>query len=176
MGLFSKLFKKTPAAAPVSEGGLGIDLDRVVPRVKAVFGADTPDPHPRPHPESEYLQLSHDDSPIFETFTEGLAIFYAMDLGNRYELIQNRHLSAAITLDKLRAAALSNMAREVAARTEIQGDPAGTMMLTNGGNFEAAMLLAEGIWDKLRGVFKDEICVAVPALDLLFIADVFYKK
>lgn len=157
-------------SVPVAEGDPVIDLDKVFPRVKAIFGDDIPDPHPQPNPEAEHLKLSNDDSPVFKDFTTGLAIFYAMDMGNKYQLIQNRHLSTTITQESLHAAALTNMEREVANRTEVHGDPSGTMMLANGGNFEAAMLLADGLWEKLRDVFKDEICVAVPARDLLFIA------
>ena len=169
MGLFSKLFNKMQPSTPAVECGLVVDLEKVVPRVKAVFGGDTPDPHPHPNPEAEHVQLSHEDSPVFETFTTGLAVFYALDMGNRYQLIQNRQLSTTITQESLHAAALKNMFREVADRTEVHGDPSGTMMLTNGGNFEAAMLLADGLWENLKDVFKDDICVAVPARDLLFI-------
>lgn len=171
MGLFSKLFGKArPTAAATVEGPLVVDLTRVVPRVKAVYGNGTEDPDPRSDPDGGHMQLSHADSPVFETFTTGLAIFYAMDMGDRYELIQNRHLPQGVTVEALHAAALDNMAREVADRTEVHGDPLGTMMLTNGGNFEAAMLLTEGLWENLKDIFKDEICIAVPARDLLFIA------
>jgi uncharacterized protein YtpQ (UPF0354 family) len=170
MGLFSNLFNKKQPVIPAAESGLIVDLTKVVPRVKAVFGGDIPDPHPHPNPESEHVQLSNEDSPVFETFATGLGIFYAVDMGNSYQLIQNRHLSATITQEALHTAALTNMIQEVADRTEVHGDPSGTMMLTNGGNFEAAMLLADGIWENLKDVFKDDICVAVPARDLLFIA------
>ena len=70
-------------------------------------------------------------------------------MGNRYVLLQNRNLSDTITREKLHAAALNNMALEVADRTEVKGDPSNVIMLTNGGNFEAAMLLADGLWEKL---------------------------
>jgi uncharacterized protein YtpQ (UPF0354 family) len=89
--------------------------------------------------------------------------------GNRYQLLQNRHLTDGITQEALHAAALKNMAAKVADRTEVNGDPANMMMLTNGGNFEAAMLLADGLWVHLKNVFQDDICVAIPARDLLFI-------
>jgi uncharacterized protein YtpQ (UPF0354 family) len=62
------------------------------------------------------------------------------------------------------------MTAEVWEKTEINGDPANIMMLTNGGNFEAAMLLVDDMWENLEQVFNDEVCVAIPARDLLFIA------
>jgi len=115
------------------------------------------------------LQMPADHSPIFETFATGLAIFYAMDMGNSYLLLQNRHLTDGITQEKLRVAALANMAREITDRTELQGNPDQVLMVTNGGNFEAAMLVAEGFWQSVQDILKDDICVAVPARDLLFI-------
>lgn len=171
MGLFSKLFGKTPpAAATVPAGDLVIDLSKVVPRMKAVYGKETIDPVPPTDPESEHLKMSVEDSPVMEPLTTGLSIFYAMDMGNRYLLIQNRHLSSTITQEALHAAALTNMGREISDKTQVNGDPASVMMLTNGGNFEATMLLVDGMWENLKEVFKDDICVAVPARDLLFIA------
>ena len=173
MVLFNKWFRKPvpPAEArTLGSTDLAVDLSKVVPRMKAIFGGETPDPHPRPSPESEHMQMTFEDSPVYETFTTGLGVFYAMDLGNRYQLLQNRHLTDDITREALHAAALKNMAAEVADRTEVNGDPVNMMMLTNGGNFEAAMLLADGLWENLRDVLKDDVCVAVPARDLLFIA------
>lgn len=167
MGLFSKLFDKTPPVAEsVPTGDLVVELSKVVPRIKAVYGEETIDPGPA----SEHLKMSIEDSPVMQDLTTGLSIFYAMDMGNRYELIQNRHLSATITQEALRTAALANMGREIADKTKVNGDPASVMMLTNGGNFEATMLLVDGMWENLKEVFKDDICVAVPARDLLFIA------
>jgi hypothetical protein len=171
MGFFSKLFpKKGAAPVAVTAGELVIDLSRVVPRVKAVYGEETIDPGPGPGGSGEHLEMTAEDSPVMAPLTTGLSICYAMDMGNRYQLIQNRHLTDAITQAALHGAALSNMAREIADKTEVNGDPAAVMMLTNGGNFEAAMLLVDGMWENLRQVFKDDLCVAVPARDLLFIA------
>jgi uncharacterized protein YtpQ (UPF0354 family) len=91
-------------------------------------------------------------------------------MGDNYLLLQNRHLTDGITQEKLHSAALANLAREVADRTELQGDPNQVLMVTNGGNFEATMLVAEGFWERVKDVLGDDICVAVPARDLLFIA------
>jgi uncharacterized protein YtpQ (UPF0354 family) len=61
------------------------------------------------------------------------------------------------------------MALEISERTELNGDPANFMILTNGGNFEAAMMLVDDMWENLEQVFNDQICVAIPAGDLLLI-------
>lgn len=121
-------------------------------------------------PGNSKWQLSREDSPIYETFTKGLGIFYALDRGNHYQLLQNRHLPGNITREDLHEAALRNLTLEVGDRTQISGDPANVMMLINGGNFEAAMLLSDNVWDSLEEYFPHGICVAVPAHDLLFIA------
>jgi hypothetical protein len=172
MGLFDKLFRKSlvPPSPAGAEGDFVVDLAKVVPRIKGVFGNATPDPIPHQNPESEHLQMTFADSPIYETFATDLGVFYAVDMGDRYVMLQNRHLSETITREKLHEAALHNLAKEVGERTELSGDPTNLVMLTNGGNFEAAMLLADWLWENVTPLFKDEICVAVPARDLLFIA------
>jgi hypothetical protein len=172
MGLFDKWFRKPPPSAATNSAidNIVFDLNKVFPRLKAVFGGETPDPHPRPNPDNEHVSLSFEESPVYDDFVEGLGVFYAIDKGNRYQLLQNKDLSDVITREKLREAALNNMALEVADRTEVNGDPSNIMMLTNGGNFEAAMLLVDGMWENLAEVLHDDICVAIPARDLLFIA------
>jgi hypothetical protein len=136
MGLFDKWFRRSPPS-PAAEGAPDhtvVDLNKVFPRVKAIFGRETPDPHPRPNPENEHVSLSFEESPIYDDFAEGLGIFYAVDKGNRYQLLQNKDLSDVITREKLREVALNNMAVAVADVTEVKGDPSNIMMLTNGGN------------------------------------------
>ena len=172
MGLFNKWLRRStpsPAANSVPDDTV-VDLNKVFPRVKAIFGRDIPDPHPRSNPENEHMSLSFEESPIYDDFAEGLGVFYALDKGNRYQLLQNKDLSEVITREKLRDSALNNMTMAVADVTEVKGDPSNIMMLTNGGNFEAAMLLVDGMWGNLTEVFQDDICVAIPARDLLFIA------
>lgn len=62
------------------------------------------------------------------------------------------------------------MAIAISEKTEVNGDPNDMMIVTNGGNFEATMLLADFLWEQIEPVFNDKICVAIPANDLLFIA------
>jgi uncharacterized protein YtpQ (UPF0354 family) len=62
------------------------------------------------------------------------------------------------------------MFNAVAETTKVNGDPEHMMMVTNGGNYEAAMLLADYMWEQLAPHFNGPICVAIPARDLLFVA------
>jgi len=64
--------------------------------------------------------------------------------------LQNKHLSEEITIDKLHDAALTNMEKAVADSTQINGDSENVIMLTNGGNFEATMMIAEFLWEQLE--------------------------
>ncbi len=61
------------------------------------------------------------------------------------------------------------MATAISDKTEVNGDPTNIMMVTNGGNFEATMLLVDFLWDQIEPVFKDNICVAIPTNDVLLI-------
>ena len=169
MSFFGKLFGKKERETPVKPASTEfvVDLKKVVPRLKGIISDETPDPVDA---AGQVFQASPDDSPVYKTFAQGLGVFYAMDMGTSYRLLQNRDLRGGITIEALHDAAMSNMVAEVGERTEIHGDAANIMMLTNGGNFEAAMMIADGIWESLGEMLKDQVCVAVPARDLLFIS------
>jgi uncharacterized protein YtpQ (UPF0354 family) len=170
MSFFKKLFNKTKdkqAEIPNMDlQRIEVDLSKVYPRLKGIFTDDYPDPQHHKGPE---LEISESESPIYKPFASGLAVFYALDGGTSYQLLQNKHLSADLTIDKLHDAAMTNMAKAIADATEVNGDPKNVMMVTNGGNFEAIMMMADFLWEQLDPVFNDTICVAVPARDLLFI-------
>jgi uncharacterized protein YtpQ (UPF0354 family) len=100
--------------------------------------------------------------------TNGIAIFYAEDQGNSFRLINYGDISNTITIEMLHDAAMENLATAVSDKTEISGDAKGIMMLTNGGNFEAPMILIDFIWEQLTNLIQDDICIAIPARDLLF--------
>ena len=93
-----------------------------------------------------------------------------IDEGDSFEVIQNKYLSNEITIEKLHGAALTNTAVTLSDRTEINDDPTNIMMVTNGGNFEATMLMANFLWEQNEPVFNDTICVAISANGLFFIA------
>lgn len=52
-----------------------------------------------------------------------------------------------------------------------QGDPEDVIMITNGGDYEATMLLVDdGFWDQIKEIMAGGYYVAVPARDILLIA------
>lgn len=167
MGLFNKLFgkKEHPSTTKETEG-FNIDLTKVYPRIKRLYDEETPDSRT----SDNKIELNTDDLPIYEPIVKGLGLFYAVDNGNSYTLLQNRHLSETTTLEKLREVAIKNLTKVTLDKTEIHGDPADVMMIANGGNYETAMILIDSLWNDLERMFKDQICVALPAQDLVFVA------
>lgn len=172
MRIFSKLFgskQKTQNLNADQKGTIKqIDLKKVYPRIKGIY--DDQNREPGSTENSVDIQLPLDESPIFRPFSKGIAVFYMLDKGNSFQIIQNKHLTADITIDKLHDAALTNMAIAISDKTEVNGDPNNVMMVTNGGNFEATMLLADFLWEQLEPIFNDKVCVAIPTNDLMFIA------
>jgi len=153
-----KSTEKTESSIPKNE----IDFSKIYPRIKALINDET----------NDTVELSFKDSPLFKPFAEELAIFYMIDQGDKFEFIQNKHLSDTVTIEIIHNTSLSNFARAVSDRTEVSGNPDEIMVVTNGGNFEATMLLADFLWDQLESLFNDQICVTIPANDLLFISSV----
>ncbi len=143
-----------------------IDLTKVFPKIKGLYDDEAPDPKP----VETAIEMSHDDSPIYETISKGLGVFYVLDRGSHYSFLQNRDLSDTITLRKLHEVALNNLTEQMLDKTQLNGDPADIMMLVNGGNFEATMILVDRLWIEIERLFNDQICIALPAGDLLFIS------
>jgi uncharacterized protein YtpQ (UPF0354 family) len=172
MSFLKKLFGNTKRTQGVNADQSNsiekIDLKKVYPRIKGIYDDENPDPAPKHNSDEVHASLAQ--SPVFKALARGIAIFYMIDKGNSFQIIQNKHLTNDITIDKLHDAALTNMAIAISDKTQVNGDPNNVMMVTNGGNFEATMLLADFFWEQIEPVFKDRICVAIPANDLLFIA------
>jgi uncharacterized protein YtpQ (UPF0354 family) len=171
MGFFNKLFGSTKQSDQKHTQKTlqtdGIDLSKVYPRIKGVFTDDNPDPVTT---KTTIVIDSIEDNIISKPLAEDIAIVYMIDTGYSFEVIQYKHLTNDITIDMIHEAALSNMAKAITDTTNVDGDPNDVMMVTNGGNFEATMVLADFLWEQLEPVFQDNICVAIPANDLLFIS------
>ena len=165
MNILKRIFGKSTKPNIKEENTIklsnGIDLSKIYPRIKAFIHED---------PNESVIELSLEDGPIYKPFAEELGIFYMLDTGDNYQMVQNKNLSEEITIDKIHEKALTNLAIAISDKTNIDGDPSDVMMVTNGGNFEATMLLMDFLWEQLQPVFNDEICVAIPANDLLFIS------
>ncbi len=145
-----------------------IDLQKVFPRIKGMFDDEFLDPVE--NADGKILEIPSEEAPVIKPLAKGIGICYMVDKGDSYQLVQNKDLSDELTIEILHNAALTNMAIIISDKTEVNGDPNNVMMVTNGGNFEATMILADFLWEQVEPVFNDNICVAIPANDLLFIS------
>ncbi|SBW01616.1 DUF1444 family protein [uncultured Dysgonomonas sp.] len=145
-----------------------IDLKKVFPRLKETYSND--DPVTLEMQDGKTITLTEEDSPVMKPFAQNLTISYALDMGTHYQFVPNRDLSEELTIEMLHEAALENMIDEIADNIQAHGEPADVLMITNGGNYEAAMLIWNDIWSQIESVVGGELYVAVPARDVLYVA------
>jgi uncharacterized protein YtpQ (UPF0354 family) len=58
---------------------------------------------------------------------------------------------------------------EIGEQIKINGDPDHVIMVTAGGNFEAAIILLDNFWEQIHQIIKGNAIISIPAGDLLFI-------
>lgn len=117
------------------------------------------------------FEIPQDQQPITHNLYEDLMLCFAVDTGSSYELLQNKILpqNPGLTPEKLYEACVHGLAGEVDGQIKIHGDPEEIVMITAGGNFEAALILLPYFWEHIHNVMGSEVIVAIPARDLLFI-------
>jgi len=105
---------------------------------------------------------------VFEDYNGVLVIFYAEDRekGIAY-LTEDQLASTGIARTKLRAIAVQNLGA-IIPEVNLRGGN-GTYMVTAGGNYEASLLLSDGLWKQLAGKVTGELVVAVPSRDVLLV-------
>lgn len=58
------------------------------------------------------VELSNDDMPIDKPYCDGLSVFYLIDEGDQFSLVQNKHIQkAGITLEKLNQYGIENLSK-----------------------------------------------------------------
>jgi uncharacterized protein YtpQ (UPF0354 family) len=144
---------------------LSFDRSLVVPVVKAVVGEIE---------GGEVIELPPDNSPISIPLVAELIVMYALDYPDRFEFITRRHLQEnGLNQEELHALALSNLPNRVP-KIELHGEFP-RYMITAGGNFEATLLLLDGLWDQLTEHLPGKPMAVVPARDLLFVSGSDYE-
>jgi len=104
---------------------------------------------------------------IIKHICEDLNCLYAIDSGNGYEIIQQRHLDEwQINQSQLEEIALNNLTTLTMTNLSVQGDTNGLMFVLNG-NLEAAIVLMDQIWTQLEEQIGEPIVIAVPSRDVL---------
>ncbi len=114
---------------------------------------------------SESLDLDFANSPVLRPWLGDLIVMYAVDQGDRFDILQNRQVPAEITLADIERIALENLARDVQFRFVETGF--GGHGLLAGGDHETGALCWPGIWEWCAAQINDDLVVAAPAKDLL---------
>ncbi len=105
---------------------------------------------------------------VYEDFNDDLIILYAEDSPKNMRYFTPEDLEEAkIERKELRNLACENLKRLIS-KIERHGAN-GLYMITAGGDYEASLLLFDGIWDDLQKEVRGELVVAIPARDLLIV-------
>lgn len=103
---------------------------------------------------------------LFDDFNEELVIAYALDEGGRVRyLMANERIG--VERKDLRRLAVQNLG-DILPDVEMRQDE-GVVLLKAGGDYEASLLLFDGIWRNGPVKVDGDIVVAVPAKDVLLV-------
>lgn len=134
--------------------------DKIYPWIKVVYGIG------ETIPDSEHeIDLDDEDRPITKPWLGNLSIFYAVDNGDNFSLIQTKDLTDNWTIDKIHETSLENLQRDIEfkfTKTNFGGHG-----LVAGGDHEAGSLCLTDIWDWCGENVNDNLIVAVPAKDMV---------
>ncbi len=123
-------------------------------------------------PAGTFLSLAagDDDTIPVQLFSYEVAAFYVYDDGNTFTYVTDAmREEAGMTREQLHEIGLSNLAERFGDMELHQGG--GMLVLTGDGNFEASMILLDTVWDQLSHHFPNGPVVALPARDVIGLAD-----
>jgi uncharacterized protein YtpQ (UPF0354 family) len=158
--MFSLFGKKKAEVPPAAKESREEALARIIPVVKAVE-----------HGPSDALpiDLPPEDCPVSRPLAADLIVLYAEDFPDRFVFVSKRRMEQlGLTAAELHALALRNLPSRLP-EIQLHGE-APRHMLTCGGNFEATLLLHDGLWEALAETLPGPAMVVVPARDLLFVS------
>ena len=134
--------------------------DKIYPWIKVIYepGEKIPD-------SKHEIDLNPEDQPIMKKWLGNLAVFYALDAGDSYSLIQTRDLTDYWTIDRIHEISLENLHRDV--EFKFTNTNFGGHGLIAGGDHEAGSLCLTDIWDWCAENIDDNLIVAFPAKDMV---------
>jgi uncharacterized protein YtpQ (UPF0354 family) len=104
---------------------------------------------------------------VYDDLNQDLVVVYAEDSENRVRyLMSNEELP--VPREQLRELALANLDR-LLPRIEMNLIEDGFAWFSAGGDYEASLILFDGIWSGGKVAMDGDIVVAVPAKDVLFV-------
>jgi hypothetical protein len=113
-----------------------------------------------------------DDQPFHLPFSSEIAIFFLVDTGDHYAMVQNRHFQEQqLSPCELLERAISNL--DIVRRSEIEvRSHHGILTFEGNGNLEASLLLIPELWDiGLASFCPNGFIAAIPARDALAVCD-----
>jgi uncharacterized protein YtpQ (UPF0354 family) len=117
------------------------------------------------------MSFSGGDAPVLKDLGNGLLVAYVMDVGDHLQYIQYRHLQdSGANESELHSHAVHNLT--VLAK-KLRIEPHGKMFAVFlEGNFEASLILIDGLWDgSLARTVTAGFVAAIPARDILVFCD-----
>ena len=151
----------------------GINFDKVYPRINIHISGENNETITK----STTVNIPKEYQPIIIPFQEDIGVSLAVDMGEHYQYINNKLMSENpnISQEQLFAQAKANVLSEVEGNIKMHGNiNSGYVMITNGGNHEAPMILFDEFWDQIQEQFGTEICVVFPVRDVLYVGN-FYN-
>jgi uncharacterized protein YtpQ (UPF0354 family) len=139
-----------------------VHKDKIYPWVKVVFEGDY-DPRNTP----VQLELDNINLPINKSWLADLSVFYVVDEGDSFRVLAEKDLPVTISEDELHETAIANLNRDVT--YTMQETNFGGYGLIAGGDHEAGSICLPGVWEWLSAHFNNNLIVAIPAKDLVWI-------
>lgn len=124
------------------------------------------------NPMTNQMEIPENQKPIIKPLYEDLILCFAVDEGNSYKILQNEIFEKNPNLneDILQQISINSLIEEIGEQIKINGDPNHILMVTAGGNFEAAIILIEKFWEQIHQIINGNAIISIPAKDLLFIS------
>lgn len=109
---------------------------------------------------------------IFSPHTAETAIFYALDRGNGYRLIEEKHVSGDLTLEMIERIARENVKKlpTEMKQDEVAGNP--FYFLSTRDGYEASRILNDDFLRMMERRVEGDMLVGVPHQDVMIIADI----
>ena len=140
------------------ETSQAIDLSRAIAYLKVAITDNL----------GKAFKLSFEDSMVLRDLGNGLVVTYVVDQNDCFHFVQQRHLQqSGLTEEALHKQAMDNLANFSRSNLQVRNHSQILAFLC-GGNFEASLLLVDGLWDKgIAHAIKAPYIAAIPARDIL---------
>lgn len=105
---------------------------------------------------------------VYEDLNQELVIVYAEDSPKNLRYLTPEDLeSVNLKPSELRSLAIENL-KSIVPKIEVQGGN-GIYMVTAGGDYEASLILFEGLWDGIQIKVDGDYVITIPSRDMLLI-------